>query len=134
MTRTGLGFLTAILALDLFLAAAPAAAQTSPIRDVRTWVKQYDKNGDGKLDRGEFHQAAVDAFFLRDKDKSGYLAISELKEASPEAIRAVKRKNDARISLEEYVNALFRDFEAADTDDDGLLTVEEIERYRQKTR
>jgi Ca2+-binding EF-hand superfamily protein len=103
MTRTGLGFLTATLTLGLVAGAAPASAQTSPIRDVRTWVKHYDRNGDGKLDRGEFHQAAVDAFFLRDKDKSGYLAISELKEASPETIKAVKRKSDARISLEEYV-------------------------------
>jgi Ca2+-binding EF-hand superfamily protein len=134
MTRIGFGLLTAALALGLFLAPARTAAQTSPAQDVRTWVKKYDKNGDGKLDRGEFHQAAVDAFFLRDKDKSGYLAISELKEASPETLRAVKRKSDARISLEEYVNALFKDFEAADTDGDGLLTVDEIERYRQKTR
>lgn len=134
MTRIGLGFLTATLTLGLVAGAAPAGAQTSPIRDVRTWVKNYDRNGDGKLDRGEFHQAAVDAFFLRDKDKSGHLAISELKEASPETIKAVKRKNDARISLEEYVNALFKDFDAADTDGDGLLTVDEIERYRQKTR
>jgi hypothetical protein len=134
MTRTGLGFLTATLTLGLVAGAAPASAQTSPVRDVRTWVKQYDRNGDGKLDRGEFHQAAVDAFFLRDKDKNGYLAISELNEASPETIKAVKRKNDARISLEEYVNALFKDFEGADTDGDGLLTVEEIEAYRQRAR
>jgi len=134
MTRTGLGFLSATLTLGLVAGAAPASAQTSPIRDVRTWVKNYDWNGDGKIDRGEFHQAAVDAFFLRDKDKSGYLAISELKEASPETIKAVKRKSDARISLEEYVNALFKDFEAADADGDGLLTVDEIEQYRQKTR
>jgi Ca2+-binding EF-hand superfamily protein len=122
------------LTLGLVAGAAPASAQTSPIRDVRTWVKHYDRNGDGKLDRGEFHQAAVDAFFLRDKDKNSYLAISELKEASPETIKAVKRKSDARNSLEEYVNALFKDFETADTDGDGHLTVEEIEAYRQKAR
>lgn len=134
MTRNSLGFVTATLTLGLVLASAPAVAQTSPVRDTRTWVKQYDRNSDGKLDRGEFHQAAVDAFFLRDKDKSGYLAISELKEASPESLRAIKRKDDARISLQEYVNALFKDFEAADTDHDGLLTVEEIERYRQTAR
>jgi Ca2+-binding EF-hand superfamily protein len=127
MTSTGFGVLAAALALGVFLAPAPAIAQTTPAPDLRAWVKKYDKNRDGKLDRGEFHQAVVDAFFLRDKDKNGYLAISELKEASPEAIKAVKRKNDARISLEEYVNALFKDFEAADTDGDGLLTAEEIE-------
>ena len=30
---------------------------------------------------------------------------------------------------QEFVNALFKDFEAADTDHDGLLTVEEIDIY-----
>ncbi len=53
--------------------------------------------------------------------------------ASPEARKAIKRKDDARISLQESVNALFKDFEAADTDSDGLLTVEEIEVYGKRT-
>src|SRR5262245_40539562 len=134
MIRIGLGMLTVVTALALFLAPATATAQTAPPLGVAGWVKKYDRNGDGKLDRAEFHQAAVDAFFLRDKDKDGYLAISELKEASPEALRAVKHKDSARISLQEYINALFKDFDAADTDGDGLLTVEEIERYRQPVR
>jgi Ca2+-binding EF-hand superfamily protein len=135
MTRTGLGSLTATIALGtLLLAAPPATAQTTAAPDVQTWVKKYDRNGDGKLDRAEFHQAAVEAFFFRDKDKSGYLAIVELKEATPEALKAVKRKSDARISLEEYVNAVFKDFLAADTDDDGALTVVEIEQYRRTVR
>ena len=134
MIRLGLGILTAALALSLLLTPAPAAAQSVITSDVVAWVKRYDHNRDGKLDRGEFYEAVVDAFFLRDKDKDGYLAISELKEASPEALRAVKRKEQSRISLEEYVNALFKDFDAADTNGDGLLTVEEIERYRQTAR
>jgi hypothetical protein len=134
MTRTGLGWLSAAIGLGVLLVGAPATAQTSSDPDVQTWMKKYDRNGDGKLDRGEFHQAAVEAFFLRDKDKNGSLAISELKEASPETLKTVKRKDDARITLEEYINALFRDFEAADSDDDGGLTVVEIERYRRTVR
>ena len=134
MIRIGLGMLTAATALSLVLAPALATAQTITTSDVRAWVKKYDRNGDGKLDRDEFYQAVVDAFFLRDKDKDGYLALSELTEASPEALRAVKHKDSARISLQEYINALFKDFDAADTDGDGLLTVEEIERYRQTVR
>ena len=134
MTLGTFGMLTAALALALGLAPASARAQTSPVGDVRSWMKQYDRNGDGKLDRGESYRAVADASFFRDKDKDRYLAISELKEASPESLRAVKHKDTARISLQEYVGALFKDFEAADTDGDGLLTVDEIERYRQKAR
>lgn len=130
--RTNFRWLIAASALGLFLADAPATAQPAP--DARAWVKTHDRNGDGKIDREEFHQAAVEAFFFRDKDKSGYLAVAELKEASPEALKAVKRKNDARISLQEYVNALFKDFEAADTDGDGLLSAQEIETYLQRVR
>jgi len=129
--RTSLS--VAAAALVLVLAYAPVTAQ-SVIPDTQTWVRQQDRNGDGKIDREEFHRAAVDAFFLRDKDKNGWLAIEELKEASPEALRVVKRSNSARITLQQYLNALFKDFETADTSGDGLLSVEEIDRYRQRAR
>ena len=49
-------------------------------------------------------------------------------------LKAVRRKVDGRITLREYVNALFKDFEAADTDHDGLLSVEEIENYMRGAR
>jgi hypothetical protein len=39
------------------------------------------------------------------------------------------RKGDGRLTLQEYVNALFIDFDKADTDKDGSLTFEEIEVY-----
>ena len=68
-------------------------------------------------------------FFFRDKDKNGYLVIGELTDPSPEILKTVARKTGGRISLQEFVNALFKDFEAADTDHDGLLTVEEIDIY-----
>lgn len=131
--RAGLYGLTAA-ALGLLLSHLPATAQTAAAPDVRAWMTRQDRNGDGKLDREEFSQTVVEAFFLRDKDKDGFLAIIELTEASPQALKAVKRKDDGRISLQEYVNALFKDFEIADTDSDGLLTVEEIEIYRKQTR
>jgi Ca2+-binding EF-hand superfamily protein len=124
---------SAALALGMLLASTPAMAQTA-MPDARGWVRRHDANRDGKIDREEFHRGAAEAFFFRDKDKDGYLAVTELTEASPESLKAVKRKNDARISMQEYINALFKDFEAADSDGDGLLTVEEIERYRQRGR
>jgi Ca2+-binding EF-hand superfamily protein len=119
--------LLSVLGVCLF--GGSALGQTSPPFDAKKWVTEHDRNGDGKIDREEFHQGVVEAFFFRDKDKSGYVTITELKEASPETLKAISRKNDGRISLQEYVNALFKDFEAADTDHDGLLTVEEIQIY-----
>ena len=125
--RVSFGFLCGVAALacaGVSLAQAPA---TPP--DVKAWVKQHDKNGDGKLDRGEFQSAVIEGFYFRDKNRSGYLTIEELREASPEALRAVKRKSTGQITLQEYVNAVFHDFDAADTDGDGLLSAGEIEIY-----
>src|SRR5262249_37762854 len=50
-------------------------------------------------------------------------------EASPEAFKAANRKGDGRLTLEEYINALYIDFDKADTDRDGSLTLEEIQVY-----
>ena len=110
---------------------APASAQTGP--PLKERFAGADKNRDGKIDREEFHQAAVESFYFRDKGRKGYLLIEELKEASPEAFKAANRKGDGRLTLEEYVNALFIDFDKADTDKDGSLTFEEIEVYSRTT-
>jgi Ca2+-binding EF-hand superfamily protein len=116
-------------ALAVLAPTGASMAQTVPSLDAKAWVQQHDRNGDGKLDRGEFQSAVIEGFYFRDKNKNGYLTIEELKEASPEALKTVRRKASGQITLQEYVNALFRDFEAADTDQDGLLAVVEIEIY-----
>jgi Ca2+-binding EF-hand superfamily protein len=130
--RTAIRCLAAASGLSLLLFHVPATAQTQPVPDAKTWVKEHDKNRDGTLDREEFYQAAVESFYFRDRNKRGYLVIEELPDASREALKAMKLKADGRISLQEYINALFKDFDAADTDHDGLLTVEEIDVYIKK--
>ena len=113
------------------LRPVPASAQTgSPLKERFVGA---DKNRDGKIDREEFHQAAVESFYFRDTSRKGYLVIEQLKEASPEAFKAANRKGDGRLTLQEYVNALFIDFDKADTDKDGSLTFEEIEVYSRTT-
>ncbi len=134
MRATLLRPLTLASVLALLLVDGSAIAQTRPAPDAKAWVQRHDKNGDGKIDRGEFQEAVVEAFFFRDKDKSGYLTIVELEGASPEAIKAASRKGEGRLTLQEFVNAVFKDFEAIDTDHDGLLTVEEIEIYIRSSR
>jgi len=134
MIRTACRYLAVASALGLLLMDGPAMAQTRPAPDTKTWVKEHDRNGDGKIDREEFNQAVVEAFFFRDKNKSGYLTIEELREAAPEAVKAANRKGDGKLTLQEYVNALFKDFEAADTDKDGLLAVEEIDIYMSRAK
>jgi Ca2+-binding EF-hand superfamily protein len=110
--------------LGVLAPAGRAPAQTPAAPDAKAWVQDHDKNGDGKLDREEFHQAVIEAFFFRDANKDGYLTVAELGNASPGELRALER--NGRIALQEYLNALHLDFDAIDTDKDGLLSVEEI--------
>src|SRR5262245_13029956 len=120
--------LTAVLALSL--GAIRVGAQTGTVPpDLRAAFKAADKNGDGRLDRDEFRQAAIEGFYFRDREHKGYLTADQLPEASPAAFKAANVKGDGRLSLQEQVNALMKDFEAADVNKDGTLTFEEFEAY-----
>ena len=55
------------------------------------------------------------------------------KTARRDAFTAASRKRDSRLTLQEYVNALFIDFDKADTRKDGSMTFEEIEVYSRTT-
>ena len=122
--------LLAIAVLTLALGAAGVSAQTGTMPpDLRAAFKAADKNGDGRLDRAEFRQAAIEGFYFRDKERKGYLTADQVPEASRAAFDAANVKHDGRLTLQEEVNALLKDFEAADVNKDGTLTYEEFEAY-----
>jgi Ca2+-binding EF-hand superfamily protein len=127
--RAGVIAMMGVLAL-----AGGVLAQAPPPPDAKTWVREHDKNGDGRIDREEFHQAVIEAFFLRDVNKDGFLTVEELMVITPEAHNLLRSKPDGKMTLAEFLNALHKDFAAADANDDGLLTAEEIEIYMRKGR
>ena len=120
--------------LGVLALAGGVLAQAPPPPDAKTWVREHDKNGDGRIDREEFHQAVIEAFFLRDVNKDGFLTVEELVVITPEARNLLRSKPDGKMTLAEFLNALHKDFAAADANDDGLLTAEEIELYMRKGR
>jgi len=122
------------VALGASMLVRGVLAQAPPPPDAKTWVQKHDKNGDGKIDREEFHQAVIEAFFFRDTNKDGYLSVEELTVMTPEASTLLRNKPDGKISLPEFLNAMHKDFTAADMNDDGFLTAEEIEIYMHKGR
>ena len=133
MTRLALRSMP--LALALLLASGPVPAQTIPTLTVRESVtrafEETDRNGDGRIDREEFHRRTIEVFYFLDRDRDGYLVLSDLTEVRREAFRAADRDGDGRLSAAEYLNARFKDFEAADASSDGLITSEELERWIQ---
>jgi Ca2+-binding EF-hand superfamily protein len=48
---------------------------------------------------------------------------------TPEVFKALDRAGDGKLDLPEFLNALFLDFQAIDTDRAGSVTVEQIEAY-----
>ena len=114
----------------LALAALPAFAEepARPPQDPQAAFKQTDENGDGRIDREEFHHRMVEIFFHGDRDKDGYMTQEELAGAVefPKDFEGADRNGDGRISLYEFVQVRFATFDEVDTDHDGLLSVEEV--------
>jgi Ca2+-binding EF-hand superfamily protein len=90
-----------------------------------------DANGDGRIDRAEYHNRMMDAFFLLDLDKDGYLTRNEVAGVTAEAIRAADGDSDGKLTAMEYINERFKEFEAADRNRDGGLSHVEVEVYDQ---
>ena len=119
---TGAGF--ALLLAGLV--AAPALGQGS----VREAHRAADRNGDGVLDRQEFHQRMVDVFYLQDANKDGRLAPAELPGLEAKAFARADANGDGSLDLGEFLNARARDFAAADKNGDGGLSAEEAAAYK----
>jgi Ca2+-binding EF-hand superfamily protein len=94
-------------------------------------IESCDKNGDGKIDRAEYFERITDVFFLADANKDGYLEMSEIlaavPDANPERIKSADTNGDGKIDLHELQNALSKDFERADLNGDGVLDKDEVQ-------
>lgn len=115
-------------------AAGPAWAQLPSPQELRQQFTETDRNGDGRIDREEFHRRSVELFYFLDKDRKGYLVLVDIKGLTPEDFKAANRKSDGKLTLEEFVNARFRHFDLADTSGDGVLTIQEIDIYVSRLR
>ncbi|HEY3188731.1 MAG TPA: EF-hand domain-containing protein [Solirubrobacteraceae bacterium] len=117
-------------ALSVFLAGSALAQPAAPTsEDVHRAFQETDRNGDGRIDREEFHRRTVEVFYFLDANRDGYLVVGEIAVIPIEAFRAADRDGDGKLSLQEYLNARFKDFEAMDANGDGVVTREELERY-----
>ena len=120
---------TFYLATLFALAALPAFAdEAKKPGDPRVAFAETDENGDGRIDREEFHHRMVEIFFHGDRDKDGYMTTTELAAAVefPKDFEHADRDGDGRISLYEFIQVRFATFDEVDTNHDGVLTLEEV--------
>ncbi len=115
------------------LLTGPAAAQSPAQRDWRERFQVHDRNADDRIDRAEFQEWMVEVFFHRDQAKKGYLTFEDLKDVmTPQKFAAADRNGDGKLWLDEFLNALFQDFEAIDGNKEGSITVRQIQAYIQQ--
>jgi Ca2+-binding EF-hand superfamily protein len=124
--RTRRRLLKVAVILACLAGAAAAAAQTP---DQRERFRTADKNGDGKVDREEFHQRTIEVFYFLDTARRGHLTVEQLQGVLVETFRSADKNGDGRLSLEEFLAARHRDFDAADTNRDGVVIYEVVEAY-----
>ena len=127
----------AILWLLIISALVSTAALGDDIlkMDAAETLAITDKNGDDRIDRGEFQQRLTEVFFLIDTNKDGYLTLTEIEKVEkidPRRFDAADKDDSRSLSLYEYLNALNDDFTTADTDNDGTLDLEELRHLIEK--
>jgi hypothetical protein len=118
----------ALAVLFLFAATPAFAEEPRTPGDPRVAFGETDQNGDGRVDREEFHHRMVEIFFHGDRDKDGHMTPEELAGAVefPKDFDGADRNADGRISLYEFIQVRFATFDEVDIDHDGLLAVEEV--------
>ena len=117
------------LTLALLLSGISAHAEDpAPAHDPKAAHAQADLNGDGQIDRREFHLRMVEVFYHADVDKTGFLKPEELNKATvfEEDFSEADKNGDGKISLYEFIEYRFDAFDEADTDSNGLLSVDEV--------
>jgi Ca2+-binding EF-hand superfamily protein len=115
--------------LALLLSGVSAQAEDpAPTHDPKAAHAKADLNGDGQIDRREFHLRMVEVFYHADADKTGFLKPEELNKATvfEEDFSEADKDGDGRISLYEFIEYRFDDFDEVDTNSDGLLSAEEV--------
>lgn len=112
---------TVVLLLTALAGTPPALA------DAEEDFAITDRNSDGFIDRGEFHQRMVELFFFADADRDGRLVPAELPDVPADVFRGADRDGDGGLSLAEFTQARAVDFGQVDRDGDGLLSRAEVE-------
>jgi len=120
--------ISVLVVAGIVLAVVPVLADDAARKDdPRAAFAESDLNRDRVIDRGEFQTRMVEVFYAADVNKDGFLDPTELKRlAFPEDFTDDDKDRDGRVSMHEFLRVRFHDFDLADTNHDGELSLEEV--------
>lgn len=99
-----------------------------------------DLDHDGNVSLDEFHQDIVQSWHSLGPDASGYVNLAELAQVPRmgkgriKRLTATDKDGDGKLSFKEVVEARMAYFEAADADNNDLLSVPECVAFEKKRR
>jgi Ca2+-binding EF-hand superfamily protein len=124
MRRFGL-----LLTIVLLMSPSVVFAQRQQPLTRQQIIESADRNHDRRIGRVEFLERMKEAFYFIDADKDGSVVIVEyqlIQVGNPKQFAAADRNKDGKLSMDEFLKAVSRDFDDADKNDDGVLDEEEI--------
>jgi hypothetical protein len=91
-----------------------------------------DRNNDGVINEAEFAADAAAAFAGEDKDHDGRLTRAELPGAPSGAVERVSATNSDVITFKDLMAAKMAQFDRADTNKDGVLSIVEVTQFNER--
>jgi hypothetical protein len=119
------------------LAFATQAAPNAPDR-LKAACMSADFNHDGFVSLDEFHQDVVNGWHGLPADASGYVVIADLaaipgmRRGTVDRLKSADADRDGKLSFKEVVMARMAYFEAADTNNDDRLSMQECIDHQRK--
>ena len=113
-----------LLAILAMVSPNLVLAQQQPPLTRQQIMTSADRNHDGRIGRVEFLERMKEGFYFIDANKDGFVVSAEYQQiqgGDPKQFAAADRNRDGKLSLDEFLKAVSRDFDDADKNDDGVL-------------